>query len=588
MFKLKFQPRFGAKFRAGGAAFLVAAGVLLPSQQSFSKEPEGFSAAQVAPIVASHGMVASQDRQATQIGVDILRRGGNAVDAAVAVGLALAVTLPEAGNLGGGGFMLIHLAKPSRDIAIDYREAAPAATSSGVFLDPQGNADPVKSRETGLGVGVPGTVAGLSYALAHYGSGKFSLADLAAPAIALARDGIIVDADLAASLAHAAPRLAHWPSSAKIFLHADGSPFRRGERLVQSDLSETLQSLAAQGAGSFYRGPIAEKIAASVRAGGGHMTADDLAAYKPIERAPVRGRYRGYDIVSMPPPSSGGVALIELLNILEGFPLDKAKPLSPDALHLMAEAMKRVYADRAEYLGDPERTKNPILGLTDKDYAAKLRATISPDKAQPADEIKAGNPLPYESPQTTHFSIVDSNGDAVSNTYTLNFAFGVGLVADGTGVLLNNELDDFAAKPGAPNAYGLTGGAANAPSGGKRPLSSMTPTLVFRDGALQLVTGSPGGSRIITIVADLLIDCLDFHMNVAQAEAAPRIHDQWLPDELQVESGLPAETVAKLAAMGHKIHEFPHWGSAQSIERVGDHWEGAADPRQHDGFAAGY
>lgn len=578
---------FNLKLQRCAAALLISVAVLLP-QTSAGKDVEPPHAAEVAPAVAMRGMVASQDRQATEIGVDILRRGGNAVDAAVAVALALAVTLPEAGNLGGGGFMLVHLATPSRDIAIDYREAAPTNTPSDVFLGPNGDADPVKSRETGLGVGVPGTVAGLSYALSHYGSGKFSFADLAAPAIALARDGFTIDDDLAASLAGAAPRLAHWPSSAKIFLHPDGSPFRRGERLVQSDLAQTLQSLATDGAESFYKGPVAAKIAASVSAAGGHMTSEDLAGYKPLERPPVRGSYRGYDIVSMPPPSSGGVALIELLNILEGFPLDKVQPFEPQSLHLMAEAMKRVYADRAEYLGDPDRTKNPIVGLTNKDYAAKLRAGISADKATPATEIKAGNPLPYESTQTTHFSIVDANGDAVSNTYTLNFAFGVGLVADGTGVLLNNELDDFAAKPGAANAYGLTGGAANAPSGGKRPLSSMTPTLVFHNGALRLVTGSPGGSRIITIVADVLIDCLDFHMNVAQAEAAPRIHDQWLPDELQVESGLPAATVAKLAAMGHKIHEFPYWGSAQSIERVGDHWEGAADPRQHDGLAAGY
>jgi gamma-glutamyltranspeptidase/glutathione hydrolase len=578
---------FNVKLQKCAAALFLGATVLLP-QSSVGKDVEAFQAAEVAPVIAAHGMVASQDRQATKVGLDILRRGGNAVDAAVAVALALAVTLPEAGNLGGGGFMLVHLAKPSRDIAIDYREAAPSNTPSDVFLGPNGDADPVKSRETGLGVGVPGTVAGLSYALERYGSGKFSLADLAAPAIALARDGFVVDADLAASLAGAAPRLAHWPSSAKIFLHPDGSPLKRGERLVQSDLAQTLQDLADGGVEHFYKGPVAEKIAASVRGAGGHMTAADLAAYKPLERPPVRGSYRGYDIVSMPPPSSGGVALIELLNILEGFPLDKAKPFAPESLHLMAEAMKRVYADRAEYLGDPDRTKNPIAGLTNKEYATKLRAEISPEKATPATDIKAGHPLPYESLQTTHFSIVDANGDAVSNTYTLNFAFGVGLVADGTGVMLNNELDDFAAKPGAPNAYGLTGGAANEPSGGKRPLSSMTPTLVFHNGDLQLVTGSPGGSRIITIVADLLIDCLDFHMNVAQAEAAPRIHDQWLPDELQVESNLPAETVAKLAAMGHKIHTFPYWGSAQSIERVGDHWEGATDPRQHDGLAAGY
>jgi len=276
------------------------------------------------------------------------------------------------------------------------------------------------------------------------------------------------------------------------------------------------------------------------------------------------------------------------LNILEGYPLDKADPQSPETLHLMAEAMKPVYADRATYLGDPDRIKIPVSGLTSKLYAARLRAEISPDKARAATDIKPGNPLPYEDPQTTHFSIVDSEGNAVSNTYTLNFAFGVGLVAQGTGILLNNELDDFAAKPGAPNAYGLVGGAANAPAGGKRPLSSMTPAMVFRDGKLQLVTGSPGGSRIITIVAEILLDCLDFDMNVAEAEATRRIHDQWLPDELQVEPGFPQATLQKLTAMGHKIKEYPPWGSAQTIIRQGDHWEGASDPRQHDGLAAGY
>lgn len=572
--------------RAFAIAFIIVFGLVVPAAAR-SDLPQT-APARPLPVIAEHGMVATQEKIATRIGVDFLRRGGNAVDAAVAVGFALAVTLPEAGNLGGGGFMLVHLAKPNKNIAIDYRETAPAGTPRDVFLDKDGNAVPAKSRDTGLGVGVPATVAGLSYALEHYGSGKFTLADLLRPAIALAREGIIVDDDLAASLAHAAARLGRWPSSAKIFLHTDGTPLRRGERLVQSDLANALESLARGGARSFYAGPTAEKIVAAVRAAGGHMTLKDMLDYRVRERVPVKGSYRGYDIVAMPPPSSGGVALVELLNILEGTELGKLGAMSPTTLHLMAEAMKHVYADRAQYLGDPDRIKVPVRGLTNKAYALRLRAAISPTQARPASEIKPGNPLPYESPDTTHFSIVDAAGNAVSNTYTLNFAFGLGLVAPGTGILLNNELDDFAAKPGAPNAYGLLGGAANAPAGGKRPLSSMTPTLVFRNGKLDLVTGSPGGSRIITIVAQILLDRIDFHMNIAEAEAAPRIHDQWMPDILQVEPGLPEAVLQKLTAMGHHIKEYRPWGSAQSILRHGSGWEGASDPRQHDGLAAGY
>ncbi|MHB8884046.1 MAG: gamma-glutamyltransferase [Methylovirgula sp.] len=570
----------------GFIGFVVAAAPLGGRAQT------ALALAQLAPVIAEHGMVATQEKQATRIGVEILRRGGNAVDAAVAVGLALAVTLPDAGNLGGGGFMLVHLAKSpkasAQTIAIDYRETAPADTPRNVFLDKSGNAVPAKSRSTGLGVGVPATVAGFAYALKHYGSGKFTLADLAQPAIVLARKGFIINEDLAARLAQAAPRLAHWPSSAKIFLHKDGTPFRRGERLVQTDLAASLESLAHDGARSFYTGSTAAKIVAAVQAAGGHMTRQDMQDYQAKPRVPVQGTYRGYDIVAMPPPSSGGVALIELLNILEGFPLAKFGAESPEALHLMAEAMKPVYADRAQYLGDPDRVKVPVRGLTSMAYATKLRAAISLTKARPAAEIRAGNPLPYESRETTHFSVVDSQGNAVSNTYTLNFAFGIGLVAPGTGILLNNELDDFAAKPGAPNAYGLLGGAANAPAGGKRPLSSMTPTMVFDKGKLILVTGSPGGSRIITIVAQIVLDCLDFHMNIAKAEAAPRIHDQWMPDELQIEPGFPPATLQKLVAMGHHLHEFSPWGSAQSIMRHGNGWEGGSDPRQHDGLAAGY
>jgi gamma-glutamyltranspeptidase / glutathione hydrolase len=540
------------------------------------------------PVAAEHGMVATQERHATDVGLAILKRGGNAVDAAVAVGLTLAVTLPKAGNLGGGGFMLIHLAQPGRDIVIDYRETAPAATTPTVFLDDKGDAVAAKSRNTGLGVGVPGTVAGLVDALGKYGSGKFSLGDLARPAIKFARDGIIVDDDLALSLPFAAARLARWPDSAKIFLHRDLTPLAPGEKLVQSDLADTLEEIASGGEKAFYEGRTAARIVTAVQAAGGRMMLDDLKNYRAREREPLRGTYRGHDIVAMPPPSSGGVHILQILNILEGLPLAKDGAESPQTLHLMAEAMKLAYADRAKYLGDPDFVQVPVAGLVSKAYAAQLRAEIEPDRARPAAEIKAQNPLPYESDQTTHFSIVDAEGNAVANTYTLNFSYGLGLVADGTGILLNNELDDFAAKPGAPNAFGLTGGAANAPGPAHRPLSSMAPTMVFRNGELELVTGSPGGSRIITIVLQIILDTLDFDMNIAAATAAPRIHDQWMPDELQIEPGLPKSTIEALEKLGHTVIERDPWGSAQSIARHAGLLHGASDPRQKGTSAAGY
>jgi gamma-glutamyltranspeptidase / glutathione hydrolase len=540
------------------------------------------------PVLASHGMVVAQEAKAANIGVDILRRGGNAVDAAVATGLALAVTLPRAGNLGGGGFMLVYLAKEKKTVVIDYREAAPADTPRGVFLNEVGEAVAARSRDSGLAVGVPGTVAGLSLALRTYGSGKFSLAKLAAPAVVLARSGIDVEDDLADSLPNAQPRLKRWPSSARIFLHADGSALTRGERLVQSDLASVLEAIGRDGERTFYEGPVAEKIIASVRAAGGRMTLDDLKSYRAIERAPLHGTYRGYEIASVPPPSSGGVHIIELLNMLEGFPLARQGADSAATIHLMAEAMKLAYADRAEYLGDPDQVKIPVKGLISKAYAERLRAQISSARARPSAEIKPLDPAPYESDQTTHFSIVDSDGNAVSNTYTLNFSYGVGLVAEGTGILLNNELDDFAAKPGVPNAFGLVGGAANAPGPRKRPLSSMAPTMLFRDGELELVTGSPGGSRIITIVTEIILDIADFGMNLAEATEAVRIHHQGLPDELQVERGLNLDTIRVLQALGHKVAVHDAWGSAQSILRANGILMGAADTRQRGTLAAGY
>ncbi|HUI22147.1 MAG TPA: gamma-glutamyltransferase [Methylocella sp.] len=540
------------------------------------------------PVLASHGMVVAQEGRAAKIGVEILRRGGNAVDAAVATGLALAVTLPRAGNLGGGGFMLIHLAKPRKTTVIDYRETAPSDTTRDVFLNEAGEAVAARSRDGGLAVGVPGTVAGFALALRTYGSGKFSLADLAAPAVALARSGIEIEDDLADSLPLAQGRLKRWPSTARIFLHQDGTALSRGDRLVQSDLASVLEAIGKSGERAFYEGSVAEKIVASVRAAGGRMTLDDLKSYRAIERAPLIGSYRGYEIASVPPPSSGGVHIIELLNILEGFPLASLGADSAATIHLLSEAMKLAYADRAQYLGDPDQISIPVGGLISKAYAERLRTGISTTRARPAAEIKPLDPAPYESNQTTHFSVVDSDGNAVSNTYTLNFSYGVGLVAEGTGILLNNELDDFAAKPGAPNAYGLVGGAANAPGPRKRPLSSMAPAMVFRDGELELVTGSPGGSRIITIVTEIILDIVDFGMNVAEATEAVRTHDQGLPEELQVERGLNLDTIRLLQSLGHKVVVHDAWGSAQSILCARGALLGAADTRQRGTLAAGY
>ncbi len=510
------------------------------------------------------------------------------MDAAVAVGFALAVTLPQAGNLGGGGFMLVHLAAPHKTVVIDYREAAPADTKADVFLGENGTPVLAKSRASGLGVGVPGTVAGLALALRKYGSGKFGLADLAGPAITLARQGLTVNDGLADSLASDTLRLDRWPTTRAIFLHPDGTPLARGERLVQTDLADALEAIGRDGERAFYEGPLAEKLVAAVQAAGGHMVLDDLKTYQAIEREPLHGTYRGYEIASVPPPSSGGVHVIELLNILEGFPLADLGANSAATIHDLAEAMKLAYADRAEYLGDPAFTDIPVKGLISKAYAAKLRAEIPADRARPAASIKPLDPTPYESDQTTHFSIVDEAGNAVSNTYTLNFSYGLGLVAEGTGILLNNELDDFAAKPGAPNAYGLVGGTANAPGPRKRPLSSMAPTMVFDKDGLILVTGSPGGSRIITIVLEILLNVLDFGMNIAEATEAPRIHHQGLPDELRVEHGLSPDTIHALEAQGYRVNVANAWGSAQTIARTKGLLIGASDPRQRDTRADGY
>ncbi|MBN8980915.1 MAG: gamma-glutamyltransferase [Rhizobiales bacterium] len=568
---------------AVGITVLSAPSLAQDSRHGFYSPP---AIETIKPVVARHGMVVAQEKIAAGIGRDVLAKGGNAVDAAVATGFALAVTYPRAGNIGGGGFMMIHLAATKEDIAIDYRETAPAAATRDMFLGADGKPDAKKSRESALGIGVPGTVAGLSLALEKYGSGKFKLAELLAPAIELARDGFVIADDSADTLPDYRDRLAKWPASAKIFLKADGSSLREGDTLVQSDLAETLEAVASQGTQGFYRGPVAEKLAKGIQGAGGTITADDLKNYHAVIRAPVRGSYRGYDIVSMPQPSSGGTVLLETLNILEGYNLRDIGRASVSALHLEIESMKRAYADRARYLGDPAFVNAPISDLIAKDYAAKQRATISMDKATPWND-RALSP-PREGSNTTHFSVADQFGNAVSNTYTLNFSYGMGLVAEGTGVLLNNELDDFTAAPGASNAYGLVGFEANLPGAGKRPLSSMTPTIVLKNGAPVLVTGSPGGSRIISTVMQVIVNTLDFDMNIAAAVAAPRLHHQWLPDEVRIEKGFPAETLEALRAKGHEIVEPLGQTSANSIVVSPDGMFGAPDPRSRGSEAAGY
>jgi gamma-glutamyltranspeptidase/glutathione hydrolase len=537
-------------------------------------------------VVARHGMVVAQEKIAARIGADVLARGGNAVDAAVATGFAMAVTYPRAGNIGGGGFMVIHAAQSHADIAIDYRETAPAATTRDIFLGADGKPDAAKSRDGALGIGVPGTVAGLTLALDKYGSGKFTLAELLKPTIVLAHDGFALIDDGADTLPEWYPRLKRWPASVKIFSRADGGPLREGDTLAQADLAATLSAIAEHGAEGFYRGPVAEKLVAAIQAAGGIMTLQDLAAYQPVIREPVHGSYRGYDIVSMPLPSSGGVVLVESLNILEGFAMHDLGQGSPASLHLLIEAMKRAYADRARYLGDPAFVSVPIATLLAKDYAARQRAGIDAGRATPSAEVRGVTP-PREGSNTTHFVVVDEAGNAVSNTYTLNFSYGVGLVAEGTGVLLNNELDDFTAAPGTANAYGLVGFEANLPGPGKRPLSSMTPTVVLKDGKPVLVTGSPGGSRIISTVLQVIVNVLDYDMDVASAVAAPRLHHQWLPDEVRVEHGFADDTLAALRAKGHRVIEPMGQTSANSIAVTSDGLLGAPDPRTRGSAAAG-
>ena len=537
------------------------------------------------PVVANNGMVATEQELASRIGLDILKAGGNAVDAAVGIGFALAVALPNAGNLGGGGFMMVHDAKTGKSVALDFREVAPLKATRNMYLDDKGNVINGKSLYTHYAVGVPGTVAGMEHALKKWGT--MPLDKVIAPSIALAEKGFPVSETLAKILRQEQKNMGKWPATTEIFWK-DGAPLKRGDLLVQKDLAQSMRLIAQQGAKAFYEGAIAQKIAAEMAPHAGAVTLQDLREYKVAEREPVRGTYRGYEVVTMPPPSSGGTHLVQILNMLEQWPLAQWGQNSAQTLHHMAESSKLAYADRSEYLGDPDFVKIPLKGLTSRRYAESLAKTIDPNRARPAKEIKPGQPQPYESDQTTHYSVVDKAGNAVAVTYTLNTNFGSGIVAKGTGILLNNEMDDFAAKPGVANAYGLVGGDANAVAAKKRPLSSMTPTLVLKDGKPTLVTGSPGGARIITTVLQTVVNTIDFGNNPAEAAAAPRVHHQWTPDELRVEKGLSPDTLALLKQRGHNIAVKPSMGRTQTIQIRNGMLYGYSDPRNPDGQTLGY
>jgi len=539
------------------------------------------------PVTAKNGMVSSANSYATKAGIEVLREGGNAVDAAVTVGFTLAVTFPRAGNLGGGGFMLIYLAESKEVIAIDYREKAPQAATRDMFLDEDGKVDHEKSLHGLLAVGVPGTVAGLGVALEKYGT--ISLQSALQPALKLAENGFPMDGELRRSLISSKDRMKASPASMEIFFKNGEIPYEEGENFKQTDLAWSLKQISKDGPGAFYGGAIAKKIVKFMKSDSGLITHEDLASYKPEIRKPVNGKYRGYEVYSMPPPSSGGVHLLQMLNLLEQYPIWNYGHNTAKAIHLMVESMKLAYADRSKYLGDPDFVSVPVDGLISKRYAKELGKRINPYKATPSNRISSGNPTEYIGvSDTTHFSVIDKYGNAVSNTYTLNFGYGTKLTVPGTGILLNNEMDDFSSKPGVPNAYGLIGWRYNAIEPEKRMLSSMTPTIVIKDGTPFLVTGSPGGGRIITTVLQILLNVIDFKMNIATATNAVRIHHQWLPDRLVVEKGLNEDTIRILKKMGQNIVVGNTIGSAQSVMKKGGFLYGASDPRRPGSLTDGY
>lgn len=566
------------------AAAIILCGVILLFVQT-ANSAAIIEGERMHPVEARNGMVVTSHFLATQSALRVLAQGGNAIDAAVTAAFSLAVTQPRSGNIGGGGFMLISSEQRDDVVAIDYREKAPSTAAVDMFLDEKGEPDSNRSRFSHLAAGVPGTVAGLALALEKYGT--ISLKQAMAPAIALAQEGFVVTPRFSLGLKTGEKRLKKWESSRKIFFKEDGGYYEPGERFVQKELAETLKRIAENGAGEFYEGRTAELLVAEMKRHGGLISLADMKNYAPVIRAPVKGSYRGYDIYSMSPPSSGGAHIVQILNILEGYDIGVSGHNSARTIHLMAEAMKRAYADRSKFLGDEDFVKVPLKGITSKEYAAVLSKEIDVERAVASQTITPGEPQPYESNETTHFSIVDRYGNAVSNTYTINFSYGSGIVVDGAGFLLNNEMDDFSSKPGVPNAYGLLGGEANKVEPGKRMLSSMSPTIVKKDGKNFLVTGSPGGSRIITTTLQVIMNVIDHGLNIKSAVAAPRIHHQWLPDELRVEEGLSPDTIHILREKGHKVVRKSSMGAIQSIMVDDGMMYGAADPRRSTALAAG-
>lgn len=552
-------------------------------------------AASQAPVGAENGMVVTAQHLASKVGVDVLKAGGNAVDAAVAVGYALAVVYPAAGNLGGGGFMTIQLAD-GRKTFLDFREKAPLAATANMYLDKDGNVIKGASTTGYLAVGVPGTVSGMEYAREKYGTKTRQ--QLIAPALTLAEKGFVLeqgDADMLWTSTKDFEK--DRANSGAIFLNK-GQPFQPGERLVQKDLARTLKLISAKGTDGFYKGEVADKLVASMKAGGGIITQADLDQYKTRELAPVECDYRGYHVVSAPPPSSGGVVICEIMNILEGYPMKDLGFHSAQSVHYTIEAMRHAYVDRNSYLGDPDFVNNPIAHLLDKNYAAKIRAAIDPHKAGISQEIKPGVP-PHEGSNTTHYSIIDKDGNAVSVTYTLNDWFGAKVMANGTGVLLNDEMDDFTAKVGVPNLYGLIQGEANAIGPGRRPLSSMSPTIVTKDGKPVMVVGTPGGSRIITATLLTMLNVIDYGMTLQEAVDAPRFHQQWMPKATNIEAfALSPDTQKILESWGQKFagpqpanHVAAILVGAPSLggKPVGkNRYYGANDPRRNTGLALGY
>ncbi len=546
------------------------------------------------PTLARKGMVVSQDYQASEAGLEILKLGGNAIDAAVATGFALAVTHPQAGNLGGGGFMMIYLKSEDRVIALDYREMAPQAASRDMFLNANGDVDNRRARFSMQSSGVPGTVMGLTDAQAKYGA--LPLATVMAPAIRLAEEGLVVNWALSGSLSRYKTRLGADPASRKKFFKEDGSSYQQGDLLRQPDLAKTLSEIAAKGADGFYQGWVADRIVETMKADGGLIRHEDLLNSVAKERTAISGTFRDYTVVAMPPPSSGGVHVVQMLNVLEGWDMKSLGHNSAAYIHRLTESMKYAYADRSKYLGDPDFFNVPITALTDKGYAGTIRAKIKLDAATPSTEIAPAPALPDESKDTTHFSTMDAAGNMVSNTYTLNFSYGNGRTVAGAGFLLNNEMDDFSAKPGTPNGFGLIGGIANSIEPGKRPLSSMTPVFLFKNRQPMMATGSPGGSTIITAVLQTVLNVMEFDMNAATATARPRIHHQWFPDRLILEPGHSVDTRQLLARMGHNVSAVASYnegervlGATMTIIRRPDGLiAGSADPRRPGAHAAAY